>query len=122
MSYLLRHIGQCACVIGVSAGLLLMGVTPPCASAEPADCTEELSAYDPYDLVEDVDLPVDLDTLIEVDGLVDDYTARIDDAVEAEDEGLEPEDESSDELIDDARWEISDAIDLGRSIAECEEA
>lgn len=94
---------------------------PPRASADPADCTETIIVYDPHDLVWDTDLPVDLDTLIEVEGLVDDYTDRIDEALDAEDAGLEPPDgESSDDLIDEARWEISDAIDLGRSIAECE--
>jgi hypothetical protein len=35
---------------------------------------------------------VDLDTLIDVEGLVDDYNDRNDEALEAEDEGLEPPD------------------------------
>jgi hypothetical protein len=43
-------------------------------------------------------------------------------ALDAEFDDLEPPDGvSSDDLIDDARWEIKDALDLGRSIAGCED-
>jgi hypothetical protein len=95
---------------------------PSSAHAEPEDCVETLSMYDPYDLVTDTDLSVDYDTLVDVESLVDDYTSRIDDAVDAEFEDDEPPDDvSSDELIDEGRWEIDDAVELGRSIAGCED-
>jgi hypothetical protein len=88
---------------------------PALATAASEDCSEELSASDP-------DILLDLPTLIDVEGLVDDYTYRIDDALDAESDGLEPlEGVSSDDLIDEARSEIVDTIDLGRSIAGCDE-
>ena len=109
-------------------GLAAVGATvaalalPPVAGADPEDCDETLSLYDPHDLVQDTDVPVDLSTLTDVEGLVDEYTERIDEAVDAEFDDLEPPDGySSDDLIDEARWEIEDAIDLGRSLAGCED-
>lgn len=114
MTFTIRCIAAVFAVLGTLAGA-------PVAAAEPADCTEELFVHDPYDLVSDPDVPMDFSTLIEVESLVDDYTSRIDEAIEAEDEGLEsPDGEASDDLIDVARWDIEDAIDLGRSIAGCE--
>ena len=47
---------------------------PPVAAADPQDCDETLAGYDPYDLVFDSDVLLDLSTLIEVKNLVDDYT------------------------------------------------
>lgn len=110
----------------LSAVVVLVAATAlslaPSALAEPEDCNETLTLYDPYDLVWDTDVPVDFSTLSEVEGLVDDYTERIDDVVDAESEDIEPPDDvSSDELIDEGRWEIEDAIDLGRSMAGCED-
>jgi hypothetical protein len=97
-------------------------LVPALATAASDDCSEELSASDPHDLVADPDILLDLPTLIDVEGLVDDYTYRIDDALDAESDGLEPlEGVSSDDLIDEARSEIVDTIDLGRSIAGCDE-
>lgn len=117
LSRFARLVGACEIALALTGF-----IAAPSASAEPADCTETMVLYDPHDLVSDADLPVDLGTLIEVEGLVDDYSARIDDAIDAEDEGEEPPDgEASEDLIDEARWEISDAIDLGRSIAGCDE-
>lgn len=98
----------------------LMFATAPAAVAD--ECEESLIVADPYGLVWDDDVLVDLDTLIEVETLVDEYTERIDEAAEYEDYGLEPPDGvSSDDLIDEAQWEISDAIESGRSIAGCED-
>jgi hypothetical protein len=39
----------------------------------------------------DTDVLLDLGTVIDVEGLVDDYTEKIDEAVDAEIDGLEPE-------------------------------
>jgi hypothetical protein len=109
--------------VAATAALVVAGFAfPPSALAEPEDCVETLSVYDPYDLVTDSDLMVDYDTLADVESLVDDYTTRIDDAVDAEFEGIEPPDDvSSDDLIDEARWELDDTVELGRSIAGCED-
>jgi hypothetical protein len=94
----------------------------PMAAAQSEDCDETLTVSDTYDLVEDTDVPVDFSTLIDVEGLVDDYTAKIDEALDAEYEDLDPPDGiSSDDLIDEGRSEIEDAVDLGRSIAGCED-
>jgi hypothetical protein len=110
-----------AAAAGLSTAITAM-LVPALATAASDDCSEELSAYDPHDLVEDPDILLDLPTLIDVEGLVDDYTYRIDDALDAESDGLEPpEGVSSDDLIDEARSEIVDTIDLGRSIAGCDE-
>lgn len=110
-----------ASLVAVFAAVTALTVAP-IALAQPEECDETLIVYDPYDLVWDTDVPVDLSTLIEVEGLVDDYTVRIDEALDAEFEDLDPPDEvSSDDLIDEGRWEIEDAIDLGRSIAGCED-
>ena len=107
-----------ACCAGA---LTLLTASPP-AEADTNECQESLIVYDPYDLVWDEDPLLDFSTLIEVEGLVDDYTDRIDEATDYEIEGLEPPDGiSSDDLIDEAQWEISDAIDLGRSIAGCDD-
>ena len=107
----------------VIVAVLTALVVPPTAGAGPEDCDETLLyLYDPHDLVWDTDLPVDLITLMDVEGLVDDYTARIDETLDAEYEDLEPpEGVSSDNLITDARWEIEDTIALGRSIAGCDD-
>ena len=95
---------------------------PPIAGADPEDCDETLIVYDPHDLVSDTDVLLDLSTLIDVESLVDEYTEKIDEALDAEFDDLEPPDGvSSDDLIDEARWEIEDAIDLGRTIAGCED-
>jgi hypothetical protein len=73
-------------------------------------------------LVLDTDVLVDLSTLIDVENLVDDYTEKIDETLDAEFDNLVPPDGvSSDDLIDEARSEIQDALDLGRSIAGCED-
>ena len=65
---------------------------------------------------------VDFGTLLDVESLVDDYTEKIDEALDAEFDDQEPLDGvSSDDLIDEARWEVDDTIDLGRSIAGCED-
>jgi hypothetical protein len=94
----------------------------PVAGADPEDCDESLILYDPHDLVLDTDVLVDVSTLIDVESLVDDYTEKIDEALDAEFDNLEPPDGvGSDDLIDEARWEIEDALDLGRSIAGCED-
>ena len=86
------------------------------------DCNEELTVYDPYDLVLDTDVLLDLSTLVEVENLVDEYTDKIDEALDAEFDDLEPPNGvSSDDLIDEARWRIEDAIDLVRSLAGCED-
>ena len=74
----------------------------PVARGAHEDCDETLILYDPHDLVWDTDIPVDFSTLIEVEGLVDEYTQKVDDAPST-------------------RWEIEDAIDLGRSLAGCED-
>lgn len=105
----------------VFASVMALALAPT-ALAQLEECDETLIVYDPHDLVWDTDVPLDLSTLIEVEGLVDDYTERIDEALDAEFEDLDPPDEvSSDDLIDEGRWEIEDAIDLGRSIAGCED-
>lgn len=103
--------------LGVAAAL------PSTATADPSECVEELTyLYDPHDLVWDTDLPVDFSTLLDVESLVDDYTYRIDDALDAESEDLEPpEGIGSDDLIDEGRWEIEDTINSGRSIAGCDD-
>jgi hypothetical protein len=94
----------------------------PVARANSEECDETLTVYDPYDLVADTDLAVDYDTLTDVEGLVDDYTAKIDETLDAEFEDMDlPEGISSDDLIDEGRSEIEDATDLGRSIAGCED-
>lgn len=109
-------------VLTALATTVLTLALPPAAEAAPEDCQETLIVYDPHDLLRDADVLLDLGTLIDVENLVDDYTERIDEALDAEIEDLEPPDGvSSDELIDEARWEIEDAIDLGRSIAGCED-
>lgn len=101
--------------------LMLLSALTHQSAAQSEECNETLIVYDPHDLVWDEDIFVDLDTSIEVESLVDEYTYRIDEALEYEGEGLEPPDgETSDDLIDEARWEIEDAIDLGRSIAACD--
>lgn len=97
-------------------------ILPPAIAAASEDCDGTLILYDPHDLVLDTDVLVDLSTLIEVEDLVYGYTQRIDDALDAEFEGVEPPDGvSSDDLIDEGQWEVEDAIDLGRSIAGCED-
>jgi hypothetical protein len=113
---------------GVVAAFVAVGATamalafPPVTGADPEDCDETLTVYDPHDLVSDTDVLLDLSTLNDVESLVDEYTEKIDEALDAEFDDLEPPDGvSSDELIDEARWEIEDAIDLGRTIAGCED-
>jgi hypothetical protein len=107
-----------AAVVGTAMAIAL----PAIAGADPEDCDETLVIYDPHDLVWDTDVLLDLGTLIDVESLVDDYTEKIDEALDAEFDNLEPPDGvSSDDLIDEARWEIKDALDLGRSIAGCED-
>lgn len=92
------------------------------AGAEQETCEESLYVYDPHGLVWDTGVSVDFSTAMDVESLVDDYTSRIDDALDAESEGSEPPDGvSSDELIDEAQWEVEDAVEWGRSIAGCEE-
>ena len=106
-------------VVGATASAL---ACPPIAGADPEDCDETLIVYDPHDLVSDTDVLLDLSTLNDVESLVDEYTEKIDEALDAEFDDLEPpEGVSSDDLIDEARWEIEDAIDLGRTIAGCED-
>ena len=107
----------------VAAAAIVTGLAlPSTAHAELEDCDETLTVSDPHDLIEDTDVPVDLSTLIDVEGLVDDYTEKIDEALDAEYEDLDPPDGvSSDDLADEGRTEIEDAIDLGRSIAGCED-
>jgi hypothetical protein len=107
----------------VAAAAIVTGLAlPSTAHAEPEDCDETLTASDPHDLIKDTDVPVDLSTLIDVEGLVDDYTEKIDEALDAEYEDIDPPDGvSSDDLVDEGRSEIEDAIDLGRSIAGCED-
>ncbi|MCW2511563.1 MAG: hypothetical protein JWR11_605 [Mycobacterium sp.] len=104
------------------AALILVTALAPTATATTEECVETVAVYDPYGLVSDSDITVDFSTLIDVEGLVNDYTSKIDDASDAEVEGLDPPDEmSSDDLIDEGRQEVDDAIDLGRSIAGCED-
>ncbi len=111
----------CVALLSTAAVGISIVIPPPMAAA-PEHCDETLILYDPHDLVWDTDVLVDLGTLIEVEDLVDDYTQRIDEALDAEAESIQPpEGISSDDLIDEARWEIDDAIDMGRSIAGCEE-
>jgi hypothetical protein len=110
-----------AVVVAVAIAIVSFAL-PPTAAAQSADCDETLIVYDPHDLVSDTDVAVDFSTLIEVEGLVDDYTGRIDEALDAEFEDTDPPDGvTSDELIDEGRSEVDDAIDLGRSIAGCED-
>jgi hypothetical protein len=117
----LRRRSAVAAVAAVVAAATALAL-PPVTGADPEDCDETLILYDPHDLVLDTDVLVDFSTLIDVESLVDDYTEKIDDALDAEFDDLEPPDGvSSDDLIDDARWEIKDALDLGRSIAGCED-
>ena len=105
-----------------AAGAALVALAPPVASADPEDCNETLTAYDPHDLVLDTDVLLDLSTLVEAENLVDECTDKIDEALDAEFDDLEPPDGvSSDDLIDEARWKIEDAIDLGCSLAGCED-
>lgn len=102
--------------------LAVLLATPAHAVNDPEDCDETVSVFDPHDLVWDTDIPLDLGTVLDVEGIVDEYTEMIDDALEAEEAGLEPPDGvSSDELIDEGRWEVEDAIDFGRTMADCEE-
>jgi hypothetical protein len=111
-------------ILGAVAALAIFnGLVPaPLAQADPEDCDETLIVSDPYDLVQDTDVPVDLSTLIDVEGLVDDYTETIDEALDAEYDDLEPEGGiSSDDLVDEGRSEIEDTVDLGRSMAGCED-
>ena len=108
-----------AAAIAVAVLTLGTSVAAPSA-AGPAECYEILEAFDPYYLIWDSGLPVDVSTLTEVEILVDDYTSQIDDALAAEIDGLTPPDEiGSDELIDDARWEIQSTVELGRDLAGC---
>src|SRR5262245_262379 len=105
--------------LAVIASAGSVAVRPPVAAASD-DCTETLNVYDTHDLLADPDILLDFSTLIDVESMVDDYTYRIDEALDAESDGLEPPDGiSSDDLIDEGRWEIGDAIDLGRSFAGC---
>jgi hypothetical protein len=107
-----------ATVVGTAMAMAL----PPVAGGAPEDCDEALILYDPHDLVWDTDVPVDFSTLIEVEGLVDEFTQKIDDALDAEFDGVEPPDGiTSDDLIDEGQWEVEDAVDLGRSLAGCED-
>ena len=110
-------------IVGLAAaGAAFVALAPPVASADPEDCNETLTAYDPHDLVLDTDVLLDLSTLVEVENLVDGCTDNIDEALDAEFDDLEPPDGvSSDDLIDEARWKIEDAIDLGCSLAGCED-
>ncbi|MUL85213.1 MULTISPECIES: hypothetical protein [unclassified Mycolicibacterium] len=118
----MRMVSQFAMYVAVGCASSLVFLSPPTALADSEDCQETLIVYDPHDLVWDEETLLDFDTLIEVEGLVDEYTERIDEAVDYESDSLEPPDGvSSDDLITEAQWEISDAIDLGRSIAGCDD-
>lgn len=112
-------------VLGAVAAMSMTTVLSlaPTAAAQAEECDETLtSVYDPHDLVSDPDVALDFSTLIEVEGLVDDYTTKIDEALDAEFEDADPPDGvSSDDLIDEGRGEVADATDLGRSIAGCED-
>lgn len=107
----------------VSLALTVMALMlPPLARADPEDCDETLTVNDPYALVWDTDVSVDLDTLTDVEGVVDDYTDRIDEALDAEYDDREPPDGlSSGELIGEAQYEIEGIVDDGRWIAGCED-
>jgi hypothetical protein len=123
MTFVVGQRGALRALVAIAAVATATGLAlSPTAQAEPEDCDETLTVSDPYDLVEDTDVPVDFSTLIDVEGLVDDYTAKIDEALDAEYEDLDPPDRvSSDDLVDEGRSEIEDAVDLGRSIAGCED-
>lgn len=123
MTFVVGQRGALRALIAIATVATATGLAlSPTAQAEPEDCDETLTVSDPYDLVEDTDVPVDFSTLIDVEGLVDDYTAKIDEALDAEYEDLDPPDRvSSDDLVDEGRSEIEDAVDLGRSIAGCED-
>jgi hypothetical protein len=113
----------CRSVLAVTAvaTVAALALSTP-AGADPEECDQTIYVYDPHYLVWDTEVLVDVGTVMDVESLVHDYTERIDVALDAEAEGPEPPDgASSDELIDDARWEIEDAADLGRSTAGCEE-
>jgi hypothetical protein len=87
----------------------------PTAQAQPEDCDETLNVSDPYDLAEETDVSVDSSTLVYVEELVDDDTERIDEALDPESDDQDPPDGiNSDDLIDESRSEIEDAVDLGR--------
>lgn len=108
---------------GITVGLLAGGAFPAApAGAYPYECYESLEVFDPHGLVWDAGIDVDPSTLFDVEMLVDDYTSQIDDAIAAEIDGLPPTDGiSSEDLVDDARWEVAGVVEIGRSFAGCED-
>jgi hypothetical protein len=91
MTFVVGQRGALRALVAIATVATATGLAlSPTAQAEPEDCDETMTVSDPYDSVEDTEVPVDFSTLIDVEWLVDDYTAKIDEALDAEYEDLDP--------------------------------